>query len=99
MNINEIISLCEEYERKKNIAIRAGFGDKAANIAADVVGVRALEVLPELVQRIEQLEKENVWLSRAAANSGWHGVRVSPDFMQKQARVAVKNNIEDKEHE
>lgn len=59
MNIDEIISLCAEYERRKDIAIRAGFGDKAANIAADVVGVRALEVLPELVQRILELEKEN----------------------------------------
>lgn len=40
--------------------------------------------------RLERLEKEADWLAQAAANDGWHGIRVSPAFMREQARKAVE---------
>ena len=38
----------------------------------------------------ERLEREADWLAQAAANNGWHGVRVSPAFMREQAKKAVE---------
>lgn len=55
--ISELRALCSEYERKKSIAEAAGLKDKAADIAADGVGRKALEALPELLARIQELEK------------------------------------------
>lgn len=56
--ISELRALCSEYERKKAIAEVAGLKDKAADIAADGVGRKALEALPELLARIRELEEE-----------------------------------------
>lgn len=44
--------------------------------------------IAELEARISCLEREADWLAQAAANNGWHGVRVSPAFMREQARQA-----------
>lgn len=39
---------------------------------------------------MERLEKEADWLARAASNNGWHGERVSPEWMRQVARKAVE---------
>lgn len=41
-----------------------------------------------------RLEREAQWLARSAANNGWNGVRVSPEFMRDQARQAVSADKE-----
>ena len=51
--IAELRALCAEYEQKKSTAEAAGLKDKAADIAADGVGRRALEALPELLDALE----------------------------------------------
>lgn len=48
------------------------------------------KILYELKAKNERLEKEADWLAQAAANNGWHGVRVSPAFMREQAKKAVE---------
>lgn len=48
------------------------------------------KILYELKAKNERLEKEADWLAQAAANNGWHEVRVSPAFMREQARKAVE---------
>ena len=53
--IAELRALCAEYEQKKAACEAAGLKAKAADIAADGVGRRALEALPEL---LDELEKE-----------------------------------------
>lgn len=55
--IAEICDLYTEFEHKRQIAEAAGLASKAADIAADGVGRRALEALPELVARIKELER------------------------------------------
>lgn len=44
------------------------------------------------VIRAARLEKEADWLAQCAANDGWHGVRVSREFMREQARKAVEES-------
>ena len=51
--------------------------------------VAACNAVPELVQRIRELESQCDWLAQAAANAGWHGVRVGKEYMIDQARIAV----------
>lgn len=53
--IAELRALCAEYEQKKASCEAAGLKSKAADIAADGVGRKALEALPEL---LDDLEKE-----------------------------------------
>ena len=55
--IAEICDLYTEFEHKRQIAEAAGLASKAADIAADGVGRKALEALPELVARIKELER------------------------------------------
>ena len=56
--IAKLRALCAEYEKKKAACEAAGLKDKAADIAADGVGRRALEALPELIARIRELERQ-----------------------------------------
>ena len=65
-----------------------------AHIAAnspDVVMAHVDEIL-RLRAEVKRLEREADWLAQAAANNGWHEVRVSPAFMREQARKAVEGN-------
>ncbi len=39
-----------------------------------------------------RLKKEADWLAQYAANGGWHGVRVSREFMREQARKTVEES-------
>ena len=55
--ISELRALCAEYEQKKATCEAAGLKAKAADIAADGVGRKALEALPELLARIRELER------------------------------------------
>ena len=40
--------------------------------------------------KLEHSEEEANWLATAAANAGWHGMRVSPERMREAARKAVE---------
>lgn len=51
--------------------------------------VAACNSVPELVSRIKHLEAQRDWMAQAAANAGWHGVRVGKEYMIDQARIAV----------
>ena len=51
--IAELRAMCAEYEQNKAIDEALGHGDQAADIAADGVGRRALEALPELLDELE----------------------------------------------
>lgn len=48
------------------------------------------EEIERLRVEVGRLEKEADWLAQCAANDGWHGVRVSREFMREQARKAVE---------
>lgn len=50
--IAELRALCAEYKKKLAACEAAGLKDKAKDIAADGVGRRALEALPDLIARI-----------------------------------------------
>ena len=54
--ISELRALCAEYEQKKAACEAAGLKVKAADIAADGVGRRALETMPELLDELESLD-------------------------------------------
>lgn len=56
--IEELRALCAEYEKKKAACEAAGLGDKAKDIAADGVGRRALETLPELLNELELVRRD-----------------------------------------
>ena len=56
--IAELRALCVEYERKIDLCRSKGLGAKAADIAADGVGRRALEALPELLDELESLDRQ-----------------------------------------
>lgn len=49
-----------------------------------------IDEILRLRAEVERLEKETHWLATAAANNGWHGVRVSPEWMREAARKAVE---------
>lgn len=49
----------------------------------------ACDAVPKMVERIMELEAQRDWLAQAAANAGWHGVRVGKEYMIDQARIAV----------
>ena len=51
--IAELRALCAEYEKKKESCEAAGLKTKAADIAADGVGRKALEAMPELLDELE----------------------------------------------
>lgn len=51
--------------------------------------VAACNAVPELVARIRELEAQHDWMAQAAANAGWHSVRVGKEYMIDQARIAV----------
>jgi len=76
--IDELRALCSEYERKRAIAEAAGLKDKAPDIAADGVGKKALEALPELLDCIERQEWKirvlGTWLANAY---------IDPEFLPK----------------
>lgn len=55
----------------------------------DVVMTDIDEIL-RLRAEVARLEKEADWLAQCVANDGWHGVRVSREFMREQARKAVE---------
>lgn len=63
--IAELRALCAEYEKKKDACEAAGLGDKAKDIAADGVGRRALEALPELLDELELVDCLSTWLANA----------------------------------
>ena len=50
--------------------------------------VAACDAVPKMVERIMELEAQRDWLAQAAANAGWHGVRVSKEYMIEQSRMA-----------
>ena len=56
--IAELRALCAEYERNKSIDEALGHGNQAADIAADGVGRRALESLPELLNELELVRRD-----------------------------------------
>lgn len=56
--ISELRALCAEYKKKQAACEAAGLKDKAADIAADSVGRKALEALPELVAELESLREK-----------------------------------------
>lgn len=70
--IAELRALCAEYEQKKATAESAGLKDKAADIAADGVGRKALEAMPELLDELEyknrSLTLSKYWHSKAEIN-------------------------------
>ena len=51
--------------------------------------VSVCNAVPELVQRIRELEEQCDWLAQAAANAGWGGVRVGKNGIMELARIAV----------
>lgn len=63
--IAELRAMCAEYERNKAIDEKLGHGDQAADIAADGVGRRALEALPELLDELELVDCLSIWLANA----------------------------------
>lgn len=65
--------------------------DHIAANSPDVVMTDINEIL-RLRAEVERLEKEADWLAQCVANDGWHGVRVSPAFMRKEAQRAVEDN-------
>ena len=64
--------------------------DNAAYIVA------ACNAVPELVQRIRELEAQCDWLAQTAANSGWGGVRVGKDGIRELARRAVQREEDER---
>ena len=70
--ISELRALCAEYEHKKAACEAAGLKAKAADIAADGVGRKALEALPELLAELEyknrSLKLSKYWHSKAEIN-------------------------------
>ena len=58
--------------------------------------VASCNAVPELVARIRELEAQRDWLAQAAANAGWHGVRVGKEYMIEQARMAGR--VQDERH-
>ena len=56
--IAELRALCAEYEQKNAACEAAGLKTKAADIAADGVGLRALEALPELLDELSSLREK-----------------------------------------
>ena len=50
---SELRAMCAEYEQKKATCEAAGLKTKAADIAADGVGRKALEAMPELLDELE----------------------------------------------
>ena len=68
--ISELRALCAEYERNKAIDEALWHGDQAADIAADGVGRKALEAMPELLDALEQVTKERDVLLSWACDGG-----------------------------
>lgn len=62
-------------------------GENERNNAAYICA--ACNSVPDLVSRIRELEAQRDWMAQAAANAGWHGVRVGKEYMIDQARIAV----------
>lgn len=83
--ISELRALCAEYKRKREACEAAGLKEKAADIAADGVGRKALEALPELVQRISELSVTVTVMGLMALES--EDYRDAAEF---EARVAEK---------
>ena len=74
----------------KTICVPFDRGPDDENDEADAAYiVAACNAVPELVARIRELEAERDWMAKAAANAGWHGVRVGKEYMIDQARIAV----------
>ena len=72
--------------------IKTGDDEKIVNQGAGKADAAyicaACNAVPELVTRIRELEAQRDWLAQAAANAGWHGVRVSKEYMIEQACMA-----------
>lgn len=60
-SIAELRSLCAKYEQKKTACEAAGLKSKAADIAADGVGRKALEAMPELLDELELERSESAF--------------------------------------
>lgn len=56
--IAELRALCAEYGQKKSACEAAGLKAKAADIAEDGVGRKALEALPELLDELSRLREK-----------------------------------------
>lgn len=79
---SEIIKTDDGRIDEKIVNQGAGKADAAYIVAA-------CNAVPELVARIRELEAQRDWMAQAAANAGWHGVRVGKEYMIDQARIAV----------
>lgn len=66
-NISWLRALCAEFEQKKAACEAAGLKDKAEYIAADVIGLKALEALPELLDTLERERASH----RTTMNTSW----------------------------
>lgn len=83
--IEELRALFDEYERNKSIDEALGHGNQAADIAADGVGRRALEALPELLDELEKERRSH----RNTMNTSWQYAK-----MWARAELANEDLIE-----
>lgn len=67
---------------------------RRANVVVTYMRQAVNKVRRALEAENARLEREAEWLARSAANNGWNGVRVSPEFMRDQARKAVSADKE-----
>ena len=90
--ISELRALCAEYERNKAIDEALWHGDQAADIAADGVGRKALEAMPELLDALEQVTKERdvllSWACDGRTTKGWLKA-VRDHIIRKEKRTSV----------
>lgn len=84
-NIAELRELIAEYEHKKAACEAAGLKAKAADIAADGVGRRALEAIPELLEELEKERRSH----RNTMNTSWQYAK-----MWARAELANEDLIE-----
>lgn len=82
------LAMCEEIER-----LRAQVATQEVLSGEDDACMTQLEVERDaLEEQVARLEKEADWLAQCVANGGWCGVRVSREFMRKQARKTVEES-------
>ena len=88
----EVYGNQERVCRKVRVKDLKTLADYIIPSQADILYITAAgNAVPELVQRIRELEAQCDWLAQTAANAGWHGVRVGKEYMIDQARMAVSH--------
>lgn len=85
VRIAELRALCTEYKKKLASCEAAGLKAKAADIAADGVGRRALEALPELLDALEKERRSH----RNTMDTSWQYAK-----MWARAELANEDLIE-----